>query len=65
MPYTLFAISAYIFMRAFEVMFNDKKEEKWYKISIRIIAGLVLFTGVAAMLLYYFKDLHLLGFDPK
>lgn len=65
MAYTLFSISAYIFMRAFEVMFNDKKEEKWYKISIRIIAGLVLFTGVAAMLLYYFKDLHLLGFDPK
>jgi hypothetical protein len=65
MGYALFSISAYIFMRAFEVLFSDQKERIWYKRSIRGIALAVLYTAVAAMLWFYFNGIHLLGFDPK
>jgi hypothetical protein len=34
MGYTLFAISAYIFMRAFEVVFCSQKNSIWYKMTI-------------------------------
>lgn len=61
----LFAISAYIFMRAFEVIFSDRKDRRWYKIAIRIVACAVLYTAVASMIWFYFQNLHLLGFDPK
>jgi hypothetical protein len=65
MGYVLFAISAYIFMRAFEVLFSDQKETKWYKKTIRIIGGAVLYTAIAGMMIFYFNGIHLLGFDPK
>jgi hypothetical protein len=65
MGYALFSISAYIFMRAFEVMFSDQRERTWYKRSIRAIAISVLYTSVATMLWFYFSGIHLLGFDPK
>ena len=61
----LFSISAYIFMRAFEVVFSDRKEAPWYKIVVRVIGCLVLYTAIAAMIGFYFSDVHLLGFDPK
>jgi len=61
----LFAISAYIFMRAFEVLFSDQGDKTWYKLTIRIIACAVLYTAVASMIWFYFEGLHLLGFDPK
>ena len=65
MGYVFFAISAYIFMRAFEVIFSDQKEAKWYKKSIRGIGCAVLYAAVAAMIFFYFNGIHLLGFDPK
>jgi hypothetical protein len=65
MNYVLFSISAYIFMRAFEVFFADRKDQAWYRASIKIVAAAVLYTAVAAMLLFYFNGMHLLGFDPK
>jgi hypothetical protein len=65
MPYVLFSISAYIFMRAFEVIFSDQKETQWYKLTIRIIGCAVLYTAIAAMIWFYFNGVHLLGFDPK
>jgi hypothetical protein len=61
----LFAISAYIFMRAFEVIFSAKKESLWYKRSMIVIGCAVLYTSVASMIWFYFNGLHLLGFDPK
>lgn len=61
----LFAISAYIFMRAFEVIFSDQKEAPWYKTTIRVIGCAVLYASVASMIWFYFNGLHLLGFDPK
>jgi|GEM_PF-540183 len=61
----LFAISAYIFMRAFEVLFADQGDKAWYKLTIRIISCAVLYTAVASMIWFYFEGLHLLGFDPK
>lgn len=65
MGYALFAISAYIFMRAFEVLFSDEREAKWYRTATRIIAIAVLYTAVASMIWFYFNWVHLLGFDPK
>jgi hypothetical protein len=61
----LFAISAYILMRAFEVLFADRRDKTWYKLTIRIIACAVLYTAAASMVWFYFEGLHLLGFDPK
>jgi len=61
----LFAISAYIFMRAFEVLFTRQKEKTWYKGVIGVIAVAVMYTAVASMIWFYRNDLHLLGFDPK
>jgi hypothetical protein len=61
----MFAISAYIFMRAFEVLFADQGDKPWYKSTVRIIACAVLYTAVASMIWFYFEGLHLLGFDPK
>lgn len=61
----MFAISAYIFMRAFEVLFAAQGDKPWYKLTIRIIAFAVLYTAVASMIWFYFEGLHLLGFDPK
>ena len=42
-----FAISAYIFMRAFEVIFSAQKEEAWYKrtIIVFLIALRMIFPG--------------------
>jgi hypothetical protein len=65
MGYALFAISAYIFMRAFEVIFSDQKDAPWYKKTIRVIGCAVLYTAVATMIFFYFNGIHLLGFDPE
>jgi hypothetical protein len=65
MNYVFFAISAYIFMRAFEVGCADWKDQPGYRAVIKVVALAVLYTSVAAMLVFFFNDLHLLGFDPK
>jgi len=65
MSYVFFAISAYIFMRAFEVIFSDQKETPGYKKTIRVIGCAVLYTAIASMIWFYFHGVHLLGFDPK
>jgi len=65
MGYALFAVSAYIFMRAFEVVFSDRKDNKWYRTAIRTIGCAVLYTSAASMIWFYFNGIHLLGFDPK
>ena len=62
MNYVFFTVSAYIFMRAFEVIFSDQKEKRWYRNTSRIIGILVLYTAVAAMLIFYFEKLRPLGF---
>jgi len=65
MANVFFAIAAYVFMRAFEVLFSDQKGRTWYRRTIRVVACAVLYTAVASMLWFYFNGLHLLGFDPK
>lgn len=65
MAYVFFSISAYIFMRAFEVVFADYKQVIWYKRTSQAIGCLVLYTAVAAMIVFYFSGIHLLGFNPK
>jgi hypothetical protein len=61
----LFAISAYIFMRAFEVLFAGQKGKAWYKGVIGVVAVAVMYAAAATMIWFYRNDLHLLGFDPK
>ena len=65
MGYALFAISAYIFMRAFEVVFCPQKDATWVKRTIIVIGCAVLYTAAASMIWFYFNGIHLLGFDPK
>jgi hypothetical protein len=62
MNYVFFTVAAYIFMRAFEVIFTDRQKKQWYKNASRIIGILVLYTAVAAMLVFYFTKLRPLGF---
>ena len=50
MGYALFAISAYIFMRAFEVVFCSQKDSIWYKRTIIVVGCAVLYTAVASMI---------------
>ena len=61
----MFAIACYIFMRAFEVLFADQRDRPWYQKTIRVIACVVLYTGIASVVWFYFNGLHLLGFDPN
>jgi hypothetical protein len=63
MNYVFFTIAAYIFMRAFEVIFSDQQKKRWYKNTVRIIGILVLYTAIAAMLVFYFAKLRPLGFE--
>ena len=63
MNYVFFAVAAYIFMRAFEVIFSDQQKKRWYKNTSRIIGILVLYTAVAAMLVFYFTKCRPLGFE--
>ena len=65
MAYTFFAICAYIFMRAFEVIFADQKERRWYRIAIRVVGVAVLYCALASMLVFYFQNIRPLGFDGK
>ena len=62
MNYVLFAVAAYIFMRAFEVIFSQQQKKRWYINASRIIGILVLYTAIAAMLVIYFEKLRPLGF---
>lgn len=62
MNYVFFAVAAYIFMRAFEVIFSEQQQQRWYINASRIIGILVLYTAIAAMLVIYFEKLRPLGF---
>ena len=62
MNYVFFTVAAYIFMRAFEVIFSAQQKKRWYKNTSRIIGILVLYTAIAAMLIFYVEKLRLLGF---
>ncbi len=61
----MFTIAAYVFMRAFEVLFGAQRDRHWYRFAIRVIACGVLYAGAASMIGFYFTNLHPLGFDPK
>ncbi len=61
----LFTIAAYVFMRAFEVLFAGQKDQRWYRVAVRVIACGVLYAGAASMAGFYLTGLHPLGFDPK
>jgi hypothetical protein len=50
-------------MRAFEVIFAGQKEKRWYKYTSTIIGILVLYTAIVTMLIFYFENLRLLGFE--
>jgi len=62
MNYVFFTVAAYIFMRAFEVIFVDQQKKQWYKNTSKIIGIVVLYTAISAMLIFYFTKLRPLGF---
>ncbi|MCJ7547421.1 MAG: hypothetical protein MUP30_11460 [Deltaproteobacteria bacterium] len=65
MNYVFFAVAAYIFMRAFEVIFADQQKKQWYKNASKIIGIVVLYTAICAMVVFYFTKLRLLGFSAE
>jgi hypothetical protein len=65
MGYTLFTVSVYVLMRAFEVVFADKKNKPWYKTSIKVIGLLAIYAALSALLSFYFSGIQLLGFKPN
>lgn len=65
MAYTLFTVCAYVFMRAFEVLFADRKDQRWYRIAIGVVAAAVLYAAAAGMLGFYFNSFRALGFKPN
>ena len=65
MNYVFFTVAAYIFMRAFEVIFADQQKKQWYKNASRIIGIVVLYTAICAMVVFYFTKLRLLGFSAE
>lgn len=62
MNYVFFTVAAYIFMRAFEVIFSDQQKKHWYKNASKIIGIIVLYTAISTMLVVYFTKLRPLGF---
>jgi uncharacterized membrane protein len=63
MNYTFFAIGCYIVMRAVPVLFEDQAQQKWYKVTLKVIALITLYAGLASVIVWY-KEMNLLGFDP-
>lgn len=64
MNYTFFAIGFYIVMRGLQVLLEDYKQKKWYKILMVVIALCVLYAGVSSLIVWY-KEMPLLGFSPS
>jgi len=62
---TFFAINAYILMRAFEVVFADQKDARWYKVTLRAIGCVVLYVAVTTLICFYYDGIHFLGLNPK
>ena len=65
MGYTFFTVCAYVFMRAFEVVFSGQKNKTWYKRTLFVIGLFVMYAALAAMLFFYLGDVRFLGFTPK
>lgn len=62
MNYTFFAIGCYIVMRAVPVLFEDRAGQRWYKITLKAIALVTLYAGLASLIVWYGK-VNLLGFS--
>lgn len=64
MNYTFFAIGFYIVMRGLQVLLEDYKQKKWYKVLMAVIALCVLYAGVSSLIVWY-HEMPLLGFSPS
>jgi len=65
MNYTFFAISMYIVMRGFQVLLEDHMQKKWAKNLIKAVTILMLYTAFSSFIVWYYEDIHFLGFDPS
>jgi hypothetical protein len=62
MDYTLVAIACYIVMRGLQVLFAEYLDKMWYKIVIKSVTMVMLYTALASLVVWYHK-INLLGFD--
>ena len=60
--YTLFAISCYIILRGLQVLFEDDKDKRWYKTTIRIWTVVMLYAALASLIIFC-AEIPFLGFD--
>ncbi len=63
MNYVLFAIGCYIIMRALQVVFEDQRGKSWFKVVIKVWALFTIYSGLAALIVFYFENIKLLGFS--
>jgi len=64
MNYTLFAIAWYLIMRGLQVLLEEKLNEKWCKVLIKVVTVILLYAALASLIVWY-KPIHFLGFDPS
>jgi len=66
MSYTFVAVSCYIIMRGFQVLFEDrlKDPESYSRVVLKIVTAIMIYAAIASIITFY-KQIPLLGFDPK
>lgn len=64
MSYTFFAVGCYIAMRAAQVLCQGREKERWATVLIRAVAVVTLYAALASLIIWY-KEIPLLGFDPR
>ena len=64
MNYTFFAVSCYIIMRGFQVLFEEHADKKWYKVLVKSITILMIYAAIASLIVWY-KEIKFLIFDPN
>lgn len=63
--YTLFAISCYIILRGLQVLFDEQKNGKWYKITIKVWTVIMLYAALVSLIVFYgeLAKIPFLGFE--
>lgn len=60
--YTLFAIACYIILRGMQVFFEEYNDKHWYRVTIKIWTGFMLYAALASLIIFY-AEIPFLGFE--
>ena len=63
--YTLFAISCYIILRGLQVLLEEYKVRKWYKVTIKTWTVVMLYAALVSLIIFYgeLAEIPFLGFS--